>query len=241
VYECITGYAAFAGENFFAVRTKILLTTPPALAKLCPEAPPALASFVGRMLAKAPADRFASAAEVATALASLGAMPGSVRRIWSTSRPPTLPPAAVLRPLPATIAQWSGIVLVAATGDVALDRVRVSVPEATVDVVEGGYVVVALPPAQAHAPLAHRLVEIAVVLRGLLAGARFVASAGLETLDELLDRSASVLEATERSAVFDQTLREAGAIHVDADIAGAVGTTHAIDGRVGLGGYRLVR
>ncbi len=25
LYECITGYAAFAGENFFAVRTKILV------------------------------------------------------------------------------------------------------------------------------------------------------------------------------------------------------------------------
>jgi serine/threonine protein kinase len=86
LYECLTGYAAFSGENFLAVRTKILLASPPPLASLCPEAPPALVDLVGAMLAKSPADRPPSAYAIATALGDLGALPSGPRRSWNTAR-----------------------------------------------------------------------------------------------------------------------------------------------------------
>ncbi|HEY5937513.1 MAG TPA: serine/threonine-protein kinase, partial [Kofleriaceae bacterium] len=124
LYELLTGYAAFAGGNFFAVRTKILLSSPPAVRTLCPEAPPALEALVNAMIAKNPSDRPPDAAEAATALRAFGTLPAGPRRRWHSMRPET--PPAEPRPGGATVVveQFSGIVLVdtARPGDSEVQR-----------------------------------------------------------------------------------------------------------------------
>src|SRR5262249_58552262 len=75
---------------------------PPALADLRPEVPPALVAVVARMMAKAPADRFQTPAEVAPALqpfvkptAQAPARGASVPPpVPASKAPPTHPPAA---------------------------------------------------------------------------------------------------------------------------------------------------
>lgn len=230
LYECLTGYAAFAGENFFAVRTKILVTTPPQIDVLCPEAPRGLQDLVYRMIAKNPEDR-PQTREVKAALAALGTMPASPRRLWSTERPPTLKPDAVLRPptaMPATVTQWTGVVMVRAgtAGDSDerrdeldqtlashADRILAAVPEARVERLEGGYLVVVLPPSEQLAPLARLLATAALTLRSLVESGSFAISAGMTSIDELVDRSALLLETLVRSTLVDET--EAAPIVVD--------------------------
>jgi tetratricopeptide (TPR) repeat protein len=68
LYACLTGRAPFAGEHPMAVLAKILLEEPAPLARACPELPAPLARLIHRMLAKEPAVRPASAAEVARIL-----------------------------------------------------------------------------------------------------------------------------------------------------------------------------
>jgi len=80
LYECLTGCVAFAGANMMAVRARLLLTEPPSLETECPEAPPAVADLLARMLAKDPARRPASGTEVAALLATLGDLPDGTRR-----------------------------------------------------------------------------------------------------------------------------------------------------------------
>ena len=79
LHECLTGVPAFAGATETAVWVKIILCEPRDLT-LAGVDPP-LAQLVARLLARAPADRFADAGEVASALAGLGAIsPGERRR-----------------------------------------------------------------------------------------------------------------------------------------------------------------
>lgn len=82
LYECITGWSAFAGEHSLAVRTKIVLGTPPPIGDRVPEAPPELVALVERMLEKHPDDRPRDGHAVADALAALPAVgPGPARRV----------------------------------------------------------------------------------------------------------------------------------------------------------------
>jgi hypothetical protein len=72
LYEALGGRVAFDGRSPAAVQAKVLLTEPPKLAALCPEAPPDLIALVGEMLAKDPTKRPASGPDL---VARLGAMP----------------------------------------------------------------------------------------------------------------------------------------------------------------------
>jgi serine/threonine protein kinase len=74
LYEALGGRVAFDGRTPAAVQAKVLLTEPPRLALLCPEAPPDLHALVGAMLAKDPAKRPASGPDL---VARLRAMPAS--------------------------------------------------------------------------------------------------------------------------------------------------------------------
>ncbi|WP_437904344.1 protein kinase [Sorangium sp. So ce327] len=76
LFECLTGQPAFAGANILAVLARLLLEPAPRVRELRPDAPPALDALVARMLAKDPAARPASAAEVGAALRALGAQGG---------------------------------------------------------------------------------------------------------------------------------------------------------------------
>jgi Tol biopolymer transport system component len=72
LYEMLTGERAFAGASTVARLHAVLTTDAPALSASL-DVPPALAAIVQRLLAKAPNDRFQSAAEVAQALEQVSA------------------------------------------------------------------------------------------------------------------------------------------------------------------------
>ena len=81
LFEMVSGRPPFAGNTPHAVVARHLTEAPPALQPLAGRAPPALARAVARSLAKAPADRFATAADFAAALEGAGAAPA--RWPWS--------------------------------------------------------------------------------------------------------------------------------------------------------------
>ena len=72
LYRCLTGRAAFSGDNPGAVLAKLLFSDRPRVSEWAPNVPPALDDLVARMLARSPADRPANAEQIATALGALG-------------------------------------------------------------------------------------------------------------------------------------------------------------------------
>jgi serine/threonine protein kinase len=84
LYEMLAGRRPFPGENAAAVIEGILHREPEPLAKSRPEIPPALEEIVRKLLARSPAERPASAEEVAGALRSLA---GPVSQSLARPRP----------------------------------------------------------------------------------------------------------------------------------------------------------
>jgi tetratricopeptide (TPR) repeat protein len=68
LYEMTAGRRPFGGETVPAVLSAILVAEPEPLDRVCPGVPPDLARVVARALAKDPAERYASAAELLTDL-----------------------------------------------------------------------------------------------------------------------------------------------------------------------------
>src|SRR5919201_1258235 len=81
LYEMLTGRVPFEGESAGEILMKHL-TTPPDLTKL----PPAFIPLVGRALAKNPAHRYASMAEMALAVESVG--PPAAKAAFKAAPPP---------------------------------------------------------------------------------------------------------------------------------------------------------
>jgi hypothetical protein len=79
VYELATGLHPFHAATPLAVAGRVLESEPAPLAALRPDVPPVLAAAVARCLRKARGERFASAVELAAALARDG-VPASPRR-----------------------------------------------------------------------------------------------------------------------------------------------------------------
>ena len=75
LYELLCGHAPFSGSDFSPVRKMMahLNDPPPPIRELRPEVPEPLADVLGRLLAKSPADRFTTPAELAAALEPLAA------------------------------------------------------------------------------------------------------------------------------------------------------------------------
>lgn len=72
LYECLAGMPPFVGQNIASLIAKVLTTAPAPIAAQVPDVPPALAALVMRLLAKSPADRPSSAAELVELLSELG-------------------------------------------------------------------------------------------------------------------------------------------------------------------------
>jgi len=70
VYEMLSGEPPFTAANVQALIAKIVMDPPSRLARLRPDVPAHIDTAVHRAIAKAPADRFATAAEFAAALAT---------------------------------------------------------------------------------------------------------------------------------------------------------------------------
>src|SRR6185369_1384198 len=75
VFEALAGKPAFEGQNAMAVLAKLVFEDAPRLEAHCPDAPPALAALIARMLAKDPAARPADGSALAAELAALAALP----------------------------------------------------------------------------------------------------------------------------------------------------------------------
>jgi serine/threonine-protein kinase len=71
LYEMLTGHAPFRGANPLDTLKRVLTEAPPPLANVRPDLPPALAALVHQLLAKDPAARPKSAAEVARRLEAI--------------------------------------------------------------------------------------------------------------------------------------------------------------------------
>nr|WP_187356256.1 serine/threonine-protein kinase [Micromonospora costi] len=100
-YYCLAGQPPFAGENPLEVALRHQQDEP---APLPQGTPPAVVELVSRAMAKRPADRFASAAEMARAAAdardaTLATIPLSARPPWALAGPapagPPTPPSVV--------------------------------------------------------------------------------------------------------------------------------------------------
>jgi serine/threonine protein kinase len=75
LYAALTGSKPFEGGNALVVAALVRDSQPRALSLLRPDTPPALAVIVEKAMAKAPGDRFASAAEMAAALETSSVAP----------------------------------------------------------------------------------------------------------------------------------------------------------------------
>jgi serine/threonine protein kinase len=72
MYECLTGRAPFDASSPMAVIDLVLAGRPRPLREFVPQAPQALISVIERLLQREPADRPASARELAEQLAQIG-------------------------------------------------------------------------------------------------------------------------------------------------------------------------
>jgi len=81
VYEMLAGSPPFSGPSAQAILARHALDPVPPLRTIRPELPAAVDQAVGKALAKAPADRFATAAAFSEALAHLDAQPSIPKRI----------------------------------------------------------------------------------------------------------------------------------------------------------------
>jgi TolB-like protein len=89
VYEMLAGRPPFRGATPQATLVSRLTTDPPGVRSLRPEVPVALEAALARALAREPEARFASAPELAGALASAAGDDGSSRRSGDTQIMPT--------------------------------------------------------------------------------------------------------------------------------------------------------
>lgn len=71
LYECVSGRRPFDGNSAMALLVRIASETPPSVRELDPSLPIALEAFFERALARAPEDRFQSAADMESALERL--------------------------------------------------------------------------------------------------------------------------------------------------------------------------
>ncbi|MBK8257920.1 MAG: protein kinase [Polyangiaceae bacterium] len=71
LFELLAGKRAFAGDDVFAVLAKIVLADPPRILDVVPGTPSVVEALLRRAMAKDPDDRFASALEMAQAIAQI--------------------------------------------------------------------------------------------------------------------------------------------------------------------------
>lgn len=72
LYQAVTGIVPFGGESLAGITYKILEIDPRPVRSINPQVPASLAAVIERALEKAPADRFQSGLEMATALRAVG-------------------------------------------------------------------------------------------------------------------------------------------------------------------------
>jgi tetratricopeptide (TPR) repeat protein len=94
IYELLTGEAPYTGATAQAIVAKRLTDPIPSARRLRESVPPALDRVIERLLAKSPADRYASAAELSAAIAALP--PADAGAPTATLPPPGRHPSLLL-------------------------------------------------------------------------------------------------------------------------------------------------
>jgi serine/threonine protein kinase/tetratricopeptide (TPR) repeat protein len=87
LFKCITGRAAFSGDDGLAVLLRVVLEDAPRLSEVRDDVPGALDELVARVLSKEPAGRPADGAALVAELEALGALSGRRATRASTSPP----------------------------------------------------------------------------------------------------------------------------------------------------------
>jgi serine/threonine protein kinase len=108
LYEMLSGERPFAGRTLTEVALQLMKGEPPNLAGKCPELSKKLVAAVHRALAKRPDDRFASAAEMSSALRDLPQADDDRTVIVSRASPPTEFTAETLNTIERKLAQRLG-------------------------------------------------------------------------------------------------------------------------------------
>ena len=91
LFEMLAGQKPFVGRNAVEVFSKLLNEPPPDLAQLAPEVPDGVRRVIERCLAKLPADRFASANDMAAALREAAVAHGAAYADRTIIMPPRAP------------------------------------------------------------------------------------------------------------------------------------------------------
>jgi beta-lactam-binding protein with PASTA domain/serine/threonine protein kinase len=89
LYQMLTGSLPFSGDNPVAVALKHVSEEPPAIDPATTGVSPAVASIVARLLRKDPAERFASATELASALREARERPNVAHAVGGAADAPT--------------------------------------------------------------------------------------------------------------------------------------------------------
>ncbi len=214
LFECLTGRRAFEGVHVMAVLAQLLLAEVPHVREVSPGVPAALDALVFRMMAKDPAARPASGADVARELAAQGA--GASRSI---------PPPGPARSITVRERRLLSVVAIRPdrSGDVALDldlalaRVHEIAAERGADVFElaGGTVLVTLSEQGEVTAQAAAAARCALRLQAALPGATtaLVMGRGEATgrlpVGPVIERAAELLEAGAGAA------RSTGVVRID--------------------------
>jgi serine/threonine protein kinase len=109
LFHLLTGQPPFAAEEFKSVLAKMRAhheVPPPAISRLRPDVPAELVAVINRMVAKKPADRFGSPAEVAAALRPFVRGANLVQLVRENSRPED---GAVAEPVEAAATSGAGM------------------------------------------------------------------------------------------------------------------------------------
>jgi hypothetical protein len=88
LFEALAGRPAFEGHNAMAVLAKLIFEEAPLLEAHCPDAPPALAALLVRMLAKDPAARPADGQALCAELAALPGLGGALATVTTSLQRP---------------------------------------------------------------------------------------------------------------------------------------------------------
>ena len=107
LFEALAGRPAFEGQNAMTILAKLIFAEVPLLEAHCPEAPPALAALIARMLAKDPAARPADGGALAAELSALSAefsapsapsAPSALSALWHLESAQTAVTNSIRRP-----------------------------------------------------------------------------------------------------------------------------------------------
>jgi serine/threonine protein kinase/Tol biopolymer transport system component len=134
LYEMLAGRRPFPGEHASVVRETILGAQPEPLSRRRPEIPPPIERITAGLLAKNPADRFASADQVANELRALaGVTSGSLATAPSMPAMPATLPAAQVAPRGKGWLRWAaaGLALAGLAGAGSVLSLRLIRPAAS--------------------------------------------------------------------------------------------------------------